>query len=296
MMVKRIIPCLDMRDGRVVKGINFVNIKDVGDPAECAKLYEEQGADEIVFLDINATYEGRGLMADVLRRTAESISVPLTAGGGIRSVDDIDMLLQAGADKVSINSAAVRNPELITQASAAFGSQRIVVAIDAYRKTRTPQGEEAKSDEFAESSSGRTYDPSAMNVSKTANDSSDEAKHLDDEKYNVLVNGGRLDTGIDLIDWAVKAEALGAGEILLTSMDADGTKAGFDLDMLSAVCANVSIPVVASGGGGSIQDFIEVFKKTNVEAALAASVFHYGELTVSDVKKALAREGIPVRL
>ncbi|MDR2132446.1 MAG: imidazole glycerol phosphate synthase subunit HisF [Clostridiales Family XIII bacterium] len=252
MLAKRIIPCLDVRDGKVVKGINFVDIKEVGDPAECAIAYDAQGADEIVFLDITATHEGRGTMAEVVRKTAKHVFVPLTVGGGIRGVEDFRALLRAGADKVSVNSAAIKNPELISEAAAQFGSQCVVVAIDA-------KGDGA----------GR---------------------------YRVHIHGGRIDTGLDAAEWAREAERRGAGEILLTSMDTDGTKNGFDLAMLNAICAAVRIPVIASGGGGKISDFTEVFRETDADAALAASIFHYGELSVMDVKTELARAGIPVRL
>jgi cyclase len=252
MLAKRIIPCLDVRDGKVVKGINFVDIKEVGDPAECAMAYDRQGADEIVFLDITATHEGRGTMADVVQRTAKHVFVPLTVGGGIRSVDDFRLLLRAGADKVSVNSAAIERPELISEAAAHFGSQCVVVAID--------------------------------------------AKGAGAGRYTVYVHGGRIDTGIDAAEWAREAERRGAGEILLTSMDADGTKNGFDTGMLNAICAVVRIPVIASGGGGSVSDFTRLFNETDADAALAASIFHYGELSVADVKGALARAGIPVRL
>ena len=250
-LAKRIIPCLDVKEGKVVKGINFVGIKEVGDPVECAKAYNAAGADEIVFLDINATHEGRGTMIDVVRRTAEQIFVPLTVGGGIRTIEDFRALLLAGADKISVNSAAVRNPQLIADAAEIFGSQCVVVAID--------------------------------------------GKKVDD-KYHVYLNGGRIDTGIDVVAWAKEAERLGAGEILLTSMDADGTKQGFDIGMLNAVCAAVRIPVVASGGCGSLEHFSEVFEKTNADAALAASLFHYKELTVGQVKEHLNKKGMPVRL
>jgi cyclase len=252
MLAKRIIPCLDVRDGKVVKGINFVDIKEVGDPAECAIAYDAQGADEIVFLDITATHEGRGTMAEVVRKTAKHVFVPLTVGGGIRSVEDFRTLLRAGADKVSVNSAAIKNPELISEAAAHFGNQCVVVAIDA-----------------KENGAGR---------------------------YNVYVHGGRIDTGLDAAEWAREAERRGAGEILLTSMDTDGTKNGFDIGMLNAICAVVRIPVIASGGGGKLSDFTEVFRETDADAALAASIFHYGELSVTDVKGELARAGIPVRL
>ncbi|MDR2296580.1 MAG: imidazole glycerol phosphate synthase subunit HisF [Clostridiales Family XIII bacterium] len=252
MLAKRIIPCLDVRNGKVVKGINFVDIKEVGDPVECAAAYDRQGADEIVFLDITATHEGRGTMADVVRRTARHVFVPLTVGGGIRSVEDFRTLLRAGADKVSVNSAAIKNPDLISEAAAHFGSQCVVAAID--------------------------------------------AKGAGAGRYKVYVHGGRIDTGIDAAEWAREVERRGACEILLTSMDTDGTKSGFDTEMLNAICAVVRIPVIASGGGGRIADFTELFNETDADAALAASIFHYGELSVADVKSELARAGIPVRL
>ncbi len=251
MLAKRIIPCLDVRDGKVVKGINFVGIKEVGDPVECAAEYDRQGADEIVFLDITASNEGRGTMLDVVRRTAQKVFVPLTVGGGIRTIEDFRDTLRAGADKVSVNSAAVKNPQLIKEAADIFGCQCVVVAID--------------------------------------------AKKCDDGHYTVVINGGRIDMGIDAVEWAKKAEELGAGEILLTSMDTDGVKGGFDLDMLNAVCSVVKIPVIASGGCGKLEHFTEVFEKTNASAALAASLFHYKELTVGQVKRELARHDIPVR-
>ena len=251
MLAKRIIPCLDVRDGKVVKGINFVGIKEVGDPVECAAEYDRQGADEIVFLDITASNEGRGTMLDVVRRTAQKVFVPLTVGGGIRTIDDFRDTLRAGADKVSVNSAAVKNPQLIQEAADIFGCQCVVVAID--------------------------------------------AKKCDDGHYTVVINGGRIDMGIDAVEWAKKAEELGAGEILLTSMDTDGVKGGFDLDMLNAVCSVVKIPVIASGGCGKLEHFTEVFEKTNASAALAASLFHYKELTVDEVKTELKKHNIPVR-
>lgn len=252
MLAKRIIPCLDVRDGKVVKGINFVGIKEVGDPVECAAMYDEQGADEIVFLDITATHEGRGTMLDVVRNTAKKVFVPLTVGGGIKTIEDFRETLRAGADKVAVNSSAVRNPALISEAADIFGNQCVVVAIDAKRK---PDG-----------------------------------------TFTVVVNGGRIDMGIDAVEWAAKAEALGAGEILLTSMDADGTKNGFDIELLNAVCKVVRIPVIASGGCGTLEHFSEVFEKTEASAALAASLFHYKELTVLQVKEHLKSRGIPVRL
>lgn len=256
MLAKRIIPCLDVKDGNVVKGINFVGLKDVGDPVECAVNYDAQGADEIVFLDITATNEKRGTMVDVVKETAKNVFVPLTVGGGIRSTDDFRELLLAGADKVSVNSAAVLTPSLIADAASKFGNQCVVVAIDG---------------KMVEEQNGKP-------------------------RYNVFINGGRFDTGLDVVMWANKAQRMGAGEILLTSMDADGTKEGFDIGMLNAVTEAVNIPVIASGGGGGIQDFIDVFRESSADAALAASVFHYGELSVGDVKNKLKEEGIPVRL
>lgn len=251
MLAKRIIPCLDVRDGKVVKGINFVGIKEVGDPVECAEMYNEQGADEIVFLDITATSDHRETMADVVRKTAQKVFVPLTVGGGITSVEDFAKLLRAGADKVSVNSAALKNPQLIAEAASRFGSQCVVAAID--------------------------------------------AKRMEDGSWHAYSAGGRIDTGIDAVQWAKRACELGAGEILLTSMDTDGTKDGFDLDLLNSVIAVVSVPVVASGGCGKLEHFSEVFEKTGADAALAASLFHYRELTVGDVKAHLRQKNIPVR-
>ena len=251
MLAKRIIPCLDVRDGRVVKGVNFVNIRDAGDPVELAAYYSDQGADEIVFLDITATSDARDTVADVVERTAARVFVPLTVGGGIRTLDDFQRLLRAGADKISVNSAAVKDPKLISQAAERFGSQCVVLAIDARLR---PEG-----------------------------------------WYEVVVAGGRTPTGIDAVEWAREGQRLGAGEILLTSMDADGTKAGFDLDMTRAVTQAVSIPVIASGGCGSLEHFAQVFEATGCDAALAASLFHFGELTVPQVKEYLAGRGIPVR-
>ena len=251
MLAKRIIPCLDVRDGKVVKGVNFVGIKEVGDPVESAIEYDKQGADEICFLDITATHEGRGTMVDVVRRTAKHVFVPLTVGGGIRTVDDFREILRAGADKVSVNSAAVRRPELIREAAEIFGSQCVVVAID------------AKRDETG--------------------------------TFKVVVNGGRIDTGLNAVEWAKKCQELGAGEILLTSMDTDGCKEGFDLELCNAVCNVVSIPVIASGGCGKLEHFSEVFEKSGADAALAASLFHFKELTVEEVKEHLKECEIPVR-
>ena len=251
MLAKRIIPCLDVRDGRVVKGVNFVNIRDAGDPVELAKYYSDQGADEIVFLDITATSDARDTVADVVERTAAQVFVPLTVGGGIRTLEDFQRLLRAGADKISVNSAAVARPALISEAAERFGSQCVVLAVD--------------------------------------------ARARGDGTWEVVVAGGRKPTGIDLIQWVRQGEALGAGEILLTSMDADGTKAGFDLGMTKAVTDAVSIPVIASGGCGSLAHFAQVFEETGCDAALAASLFHFGELTVPQVKDYLRTQQIPVR-
>ena len=251
MLAKRIIPCLDVRNGMVVKGINFEGIKDIGDPVEYAQLYNAQGADELVFYDITASHEGRGAMLDVVRNTAKKVFVPLTVGGGISSIEDFRETLRAGADKVSINSSAVRNPELISKAADIFGSQCVVVGIDAKRNS---QG-----------------------------------------NYTVVINGGRIDMEIDAIEWAKKVQDLGAGEICLNSIDADGTKAGFDIEMLNAICEVVSIPVIASGGCGNLSHFSDVFEKTQSSAALAASLFHFKELTVSEVKEHLKSNNFLVR-
>ncbi|MGE4485442.1 MAG: imidazole glycerol phosphate synthase subunit HisF [Oscillospiraceae bacterium] len=251
MLAKRIIPCLDVRDGRVVKGINFVNIRDAGDPVQLAKFYSDEGADEIVFLDITATHEQRKTVADVVRETAEQVFVPLTVGGGIRTTDDFAKLLRAGADKISVNSAAVRDKTLINRAADIFGSQCVVLAVD--------------------------------------------ARGRGDGSFEVVINGGRIGTGVDAVEWVKEAEQLGAGEILLTSMDADGTKAGFDIAMTRAVTDAVRIPVIASGGCGSLQHFADVFEQTGADAALAASLFHFGELTVPQVKEYLKGRGIPAR-
>lgn len=251
MLAKRIIPCLDVRDGKVVKGVNFVGIREVGDPVECAIAYDRQGADEITFLDITATHEGRGTMLDVVRETARHVFIPLTVGGGIRSVEDFQEILRAGADKVSVNSAAVRNPQLIHEAAERFGNQCVVAAIDARRR--------------------------------------------EDGGFAVVINGGRVDTGLDAVVWAEECERLGAGEILLTSMDTDGCRSGFDIELLNAVTARVGIPVIASGGCGKLEHFSEVFERSGADAALAASLFHFGELTVGQVKEHLHTCGVPVR-
>ncbi len=251
MLTKRIIPCLDVKDGRVVKGVRFVSLKDAGDPVEIARAYEKQKADELVFLDITASYEARKTLIEVVRRVAEKIFMPFTVGGGIRGIEDIRSLLNAGADKVSINTAAVVNPGLITDAAKRFGSQCIVVAIDAKRQGKN---------------------------------------------WEVFTHGGRTSTGIDAVLWAKKAERLGAGEILLTSMDFDGTKDGYDIKLTSAVSQALKIPVIASGGAGGKKHFLDVFTSGKADAALAASIFHYGEYTVDEVKKYLKSRGVNVRI
>ncbi|MGJ0961870.1 imidazole glycerol phosphate synthase subunit HisF [Faecalicoccus pleomorphus] len=253
MLTKRIIPCLDVKNGKVVKGINFVGLKEVGDPVELAQKYYEQGADELVFLDITATHEGRDTMVQVVEQVASSIYMPFTVGGGLKTIEDIKRVLRAGADKVSLNSAAVKNPELISQGAQIFGNQCIVLAIDA--KAR-----------------------------------------VDQSGWNVVIHGGRIDTGIDLLEWVQTGVSLGAGEILLTSMDTDGVKQGYDLKMLQAVRNITNVPVIASGGCGSLEHFAEVFETDVADAALAASLFHYDELSVQDVKAYLQKKGIPVRL
>ncbi|PRR82323.1 imidazole glycerol phosphate synthase subunit HisF [Clostridium vincentii] len=253
MLTKRIIPCLDVRAGKVVKGINFVDIKEVGDPVALAEYYYKQGADELVFLDITATHEDRGIMRNVVERVAEKIFIPFTVGGGLRSIDDIKTILRAGADKISLNSAAVRDKNLIRDGAFTFGNQCIVLAVDA-------------------------------------------KKRVDNTGWNVVINGGRIDTGLDALKWIEEATNLGAGEILLTSMDADGTKQGFDIELTKSVSNITNVPVIASGGCGSLEHFHEVFEKASADAALAASLFHYGELTVDDVKKYLREKNIPVRL
>jgi len=251
MLAKRIIPCLDVTAGRVVKGINFVNLRDAGDPVELAARYNEQGADELVFLDITASSDARDIMADVVARTARRVFIPLTVGGGIRSVADGRKILMAGADKVSVNTAAVRRPELITELSLEFGAQAVVLAIDA--KRRAPG------------------------------------------KWNVYTRGGRDDEGIDAVEWAQRGEALGAGEILLTSMDTDGVQTGFDCELTRSVSRATNIPVIASGGAGKPEDFLRVLTEGEADAALAASIFHFGTYTVADLKEYLDRHGIPVR-
>lgn len=252
MHTKRIIPCLDVKAGRVVKGTNFVGLRDAGDPVELAKKYDQQLADELVFLDITASHEQRQIMLDVIRRTAGEAFMPLTVGGGITHVQDIRNVLNAGADKISMNSAAIRNPELISEGAQLFGSQCIVLAVD--------------------------------------------AKQVSDQKWEVYINGGRINTGLDAVDWVRKAVSLGAGEILLTSMDKDGTGSGYDLELTRTIAQAVDVPVIASGGAGSLDDFYNVLDYGKADAVLAASVFHYGTFTIAQVKNYLKQKGLEVRL
>ena len=252
MLTKRIIPCLDVESGRVVKGINFVNLRDAGDPVEAARTYNEAGADELVFLDITASAQARNIMTDVVARTAEQVFIPLTVGGGIRTLEDFRDILKAGADKISINSAAVRNPDLIEEAASRFGSQCVVVAIDAKRRQ-------------------------------------------DGSGWDVYVNGGRINTGMDAVEWSMEVQKRGAGEILLTSMDMDGTKNGYDIALTKAVTRAVNVPVIASGGAGRLEHFSEVIINGGADAVLAASLFHFGEITIAQVKSYLQSCGIPVR-
>ena len=253
MFTKRIIPCLDVNGGRVVKGVNFVDLKDAGDPVEIAKAYDKAGADELVFLDITASSDERKTVIDMVRKVAECVFIPFTVGGGIRTVDDFRAILREGADKISINSSAINTPELVSNAADKFGSQCVVVAIDA-------------------------------------------GKRADGSGWNIYKNGGRIDVGIDAVEWAMKVERLGAGEILLTSMDCDGTKAGYDLELTRTIAENVSIPVIASGGAGTLEHFKEALTAGKADAALAASLFHYKELEIRQVKQYLQEEGVPVRL
>ncbi len=252
MLAKRIIPCLDVNNGRVVKGVNFVNLKDAGDPVEIAKAYDRAGADELVFLDITASSDARATVTDMVRQVAEQVFIPFTVGGGIRTVEDFKAILREGADKISVNSAAIADPFLISRAADKFGSQCVVVAIDAKRR---PAG-----------------------------------------GWNIYKNGGQIDTGIDAVEWAARAEELGAGEILLTSMDCDGTKAGYDLELTSAIAETVKIPVIASGGAGTKEHFYDALTAGKADAALAASLFHYKELEIREVKAYLADKGVPVRM
>lgn len=253
MHTKRIIPCLDVNAGRVVKGVNFVNLIDAGDPVEIAKAYDKAGADELVFLDITASSDERNTVVDMVRRVAEQVFIPFTVGGGIRTVDDFKKILREGADKVSVNSAAIMNPTLISDAADKFGSQCVVVAIDAKRRS-------------------------------------------DGSGWNIYKNGGRVDMGIDAVEWAMKADKLGAGEILLTSMDCDGTKAGYDIELTKIISENVSIPVIASGGAGNMEHFYDALTEGKADAALAASLFHFKELEINEVKAYLRKKGVSVRL
>ena len=253
MHTKRIIPCLDVKNGRVVKGTNFINLRDAGDPVEVATMYDKSGADEVVFLDITASSDGRNTTIDLVRKVAERLFIPFTVGGGIRTVDDFKVLLREGADKISINSAAIMNPNLISEAADKFGSQCVVVAIDAKRRA-------------------------------------------DGSGWNIFKNGGRIDMNMDAVEWAMKANKLGAGEILLTSMDCDGTKTGYDNELTSIIANNVSIPVIASGGAGNMEHFYEAFTIGNADAALAASLFHFKELEISELKQYLKEKGLPMRI
>lgn len=251
MLTKRIIPCLDMTQGKVVKGIQFVNFKDAGDPVKLAKEYDKQGADELVFLDITATVENRDILLDVVEKTAKEVTIPFSVGGGIRTVSDMRMILRAGADKVSVNTGAFKNPKLITDCAKEFGRQCVVLSLD--------------------------------------------AKKVGPNRWNVFINGGRTDTGVSAINWAKKATKLGAGEILLTSIDTDGTKEGFNVELTRQVSQAVSVSIIASGGAGKLDDFVDIFKKGKADAALAASLFHFKELTIQEVKDYLKERGIPVR-
>lgn len=253
MYAKRIIPCLDIHNGRVVKGVNFVNLRDAGDPVEIAKVYNEAGADELVFLDITATHEARATVRELARRVAETVFIPFTIGGGIKTVEDFRVLLKEGADKISINSSAIRNPRLISDAADKFGRQCVVVAIDAKRRE-------------------------------------------DNSGWNVYINGGRIDTGLDAVEWAMEVDKLGAGEILLTSMDCDGTKAGYDIELTRTISDLVSVPVIASGGAGTMEHFKEALTDGKADATLAASLFHFREIEIRDLKDYLAKENVPVRL
>lgn len=253
MLTKRIIPCLDVHAGRVVKGVNFVNLKDAGDPVEIAACYDKAGADELVFLDITASSDARGIMLDMVKRVAAQVFIPFTVGGGIRSVEDFRQILRAGADKISVNSSAIKRPELISEAAWEFGSQCVVVAIDAKAK-------------------------------------------IDGSGWEVYLNGGRVNTGLDAVEWAMEAEKRGAGEILLTSMDCDGTKSGYDIELTNRISKSVNIPVIASGGAGNMEHFYDALTKGSADAALAASLFHYKELEIMDLKKYLAGRGLEMRM
>jgi imidazole glycerol-phosphate synthase subunit HisF len=279
MLTKRIIPCLDVKEGRVVKGTRFVNLRDAGDPVEVATVYDQEGADELVFLDITASHERRRIMIDVVARTAEQAFMPVTVGGGIRTLEDIRALLQAGADKVSLNTAAVQDPDLVRRSAERFGSQCIVLAIDAKRRA------ESLEPRAKNSSSGTGKDPSRLSTLDSRLSS-----------WEVHIHGGRTPTGGDAIRWAVEGEKLGAGEILLTSMDRDGTKDGYDLELTRAITEAVGIPVIASGGAGSLEHLYQGLVLGQADAVLAASIFHYREFTIPEAKRYLAERGVPVRL
>ena len=286
MLAKRIIPCLDVKDGRVVKGVNFVGLRDAGDPVEIAARYDREQADELTFLDITASHEKRPIILDVVARTAERVFMPLTVGGGVRTLDDIRALLNAGADKVSINTAAVERPELVEEAAIRFGSQCIVVAIDAKRVTAPSDvSGESEDDEQqgAPGSHSRARRPS-------------RAQRAGAESFEVFTHGGRTATGLDAVEWAARVERLGAGEILLTSMDRDGTQAGYDLALTRAVSRRVQIPVIASGGVGTLAHLYEGLAEGGASAVLAASIFHYGTYTIRECKEYLMARGVPVRL
>jgi len=299
MLTKRIIPCLDVKGGRVVKGVSFVNLRDAGDPVEIAKVYDEQGADELTFLDITASHEERGIILDVVRRTAEQVFMPLTVGGGIKVLDDIRNLLLAGADKVSINTTAVHDPEFIKAASMRFGSQCIVVAIDAKRvvahdpdfKPPLPWAEDPKYASLLLSNSAFRLHP----ASTSAGASAGRTPHSE-LRWEVYTHGGRKPMGIDAVAWARMMEEYGAGEILLTSMDQDGQKNGYDLDLTRAIAEAVTVPVIASGGVGNLEHIYEGFTKGKADAALAASIFHFREYTIRQAKEYLRDRGVPVRL
>jgi cyclase len=292
MLAKRVIPCLDVDRGRVVKGTNFLNLRDAGDPVEVAARYEAEGADELVFLDITASHEGRDIMLDVVRRTAEQVFMPLTVGGGIRTIEDIRALLNAGSDKVSINSAAVKNPQFVAEAARRFGSQCIVVNIDPKRVARKESGVRSQESGVRSQESGVKGQRSEGDGSSTP----DSSLLTPDSWFEVHINGGRVPTGLEAVAWARRVEELGAGEIVLTSMDCDGTKDGYDLEITRAVSDAVSIPVVASGGAGRPEHLADAILIGKADAALAASIFHFGEYTIAETKRIMAARGVPVRL
>lgn len=283
MLTKRIIPCLDVNNGRVVKGVNFVKLRDAGDPVEAGEAYSKAGADELVFLDITATSDARNTVTDMVRRVAERVFIPFTVGGGIRSTDDMKAILREGADKISINSAAIKRPALIAEGAEKFGSQCITVAIDAKRRKHR-------------ASLDPSVDDPGLSREGSGNTGAGDDGWTPADGWTVYIAGGRIDTGIDAIGWAKEAEALGAGEILLTSMDCDGTKAGYDIPLTRAVSEAVGIPVVASGGAGTKEHFYEALTEGGADAALAASLFHFKELEINEVKGYLKERGVPVRL